>query len=169
MGSSMPLPTDLLEQARLLATCDKKRPKQANLRRAVSSTYYALFHLLVRDSTRRLLRGRAQAPFRPGFARAFSHLDVKRASRAFVAGTLPVLGAVTVPTELKFVAAAIVDLQEERQRVDYDLSTRFARGEVLSLIARAETAFRAWGEVRRRTAAHLFLTMLLAVGRLSNR
>ena len=169
MSSSLPIHADLLEQAKLLATCDKKRPKQANLRRAVSSTYYALFHLLVRDSTRRLLRGRSQAPFRHGLARAFSHVDIKRASRAFVAGMLPVFGAVTVPTELKFVAEAVVDLQEERQRADYDFSTRFARREVLSLIARAELAFRAWSEVRRRSAAHLFLTMLLAVGHLSNR
>lgn len=41
---------DLLQQARQLATLDLKKPKQANLRRAVSSTYYAIFHFLVRES-----------------------------------------------------------------------------------------------------------------------
>ena len=42
----MSLPEDLLEQAVHLATLDARRPKQANLRRAVSTAYYALFHLL---------------------------------------------------------------------------------------------------------------------------
>jgi hypothetical protein len=36
---------DLLEQAVRLAKLDAKRPKQANLRRAISSAYYALFQL----------------------------------------------------------------------------------------------------------------------------
>jgi hypothetical protein len=41
---------DLLEQAVTLATLDVRKPKQANLRRAVSSVYYAVFHLLVDES-----------------------------------------------------------------------------------------------------------------------
>jgi hypothetical protein len=39
-------PNDLLEQARHLANREPRRPKQASLRRAVSTAYYALFHLL---------------------------------------------------------------------------------------------------------------------------
>ncbi len=35
------------------------RPKQANLRRAVSTAYYALFHLLVHDATASLTLGGA--------------------------------------------------------------------------------------------------------------
>ena len=41
---------DLLEQARILAKLDVKKPKQANLRRAVSSAYYAVFHFLVHEA-----------------------------------------------------------------------------------------------------------------------
>jgi hypothetical protein len=44
----MSLHADLLEQAGNLARLDPTRPKQVNLRRAVSSAYYALFHLLTR-------------------------------------------------------------------------------------------------------------------------
>jgi hypothetical protein len=40
----MSLHADLLEQAEHLAQLDPTRPKQANLRRAVSSAYYALIH-----------------------------------------------------------------------------------------------------------------------------
>ena len=47
----MSLHADLLEQAEQLAQLDPRRPKQANLRRAVSSAYYALFHLLTSEAS----------------------------------------------------------------------------------------------------------------------
>ena len=47
---SVSLPRDLLAQARLLATKESSRPKQASLRHAISAAYYALFHLLVTDA-----------------------------------------------------------------------------------------------------------------------
>ena len=47
----MPYAADLLEQARHLAKRGKKRPRQASLRRAVSTAYYALFHLLISEAT----------------------------------------------------------------------------------------------------------------------
>ena len=44
-------PKHLLEQARTLLACDTKRPRQANLRRAVSASYYALCQLLIQGAT----------------------------------------------------------------------------------------------------------------------
>ena len=41
---------DLFSQAETLAKLDVKKPKQANLRRAVSSTYYGVFHFLVHEA-----------------------------------------------------------------------------------------------------------------------
>jgi hypothetical protein len=38
---------DLFAQAEMLAKVDATKPKQVNLRRAVSSAYYAVFHYLV--------------------------------------------------------------------------------------------------------------------------
>ncbi len=43
----MSLHDDLLIQATHLATLETTRPKQASLRRAVSTAYYALFHFLI--------------------------------------------------------------------------------------------------------------------------
>lgn len=40
------IPRDLLIQADHLVRLSPKRPKQVNLRRAVSSAYYAVFHAL---------------------------------------------------------------------------------------------------------------------------
>ena len=48
----MALSNDLLEQALHLATRESKRPRQASLRRAISSAYYGLFHLLIGEATR---------------------------------------------------------------------------------------------------------------------
>lgn len=41
---------DLLQQAHHLARLDRRRPKQASLRRAVSAAYYALFHHLIAEA-----------------------------------------------------------------------------------------------------------------------
>ena len=53
----MSLPRDLLAQATLLATKEPRRPRQASLRRSVSASHYALFHLLVDTAARRLVSG----------------------------------------------------------------------------------------------------------------
>ena len=45
----MPFPDDLLEQAIDLAMKETGEPKQAGLRRAVSTAYYALFHFLIEE------------------------------------------------------------------------------------------------------------------------
>jgi hypothetical protein len=42
----------MLEQSRDLANREPKRPRQASLRRAVSTAYYALFHLLATETTK---------------------------------------------------------------------------------------------------------------------
>ena len=41
---------DCWMQAVSLAKMDVKKPKQANLRRAISSAYYAVFHLLIDEA-----------------------------------------------------------------------------------------------------------------------
>jgi len=43
---------DLLEQSSHLANREPRRPRQASLRRAVSTAYYALFHLLIQEATK---------------------------------------------------------------------------------------------------------------------
>jgi len=60
----MSLPHDLLAQARLLATKEPRRPKDASLRRAVSTAYYALFHLLTDEASRFLISGSSRDPLR---------------------------------------------------------------------------------------------------------
>ena len=55
-------------------------PNQANVRRAVSSAYYALFHLLIRDA----ILNWKHPSHRSRLARTFDHKRMKEASTAFL-------------------------------------------------------------------------------------
>jgi hypothetical protein len=66
----------LLEQARHLARREKTRPRQASLRRAVSTAYYALFHMLIGEATLNWKR----VDQRDLLARFFEHGKMKTAS-----------------------------------------------------------------------------------------
>ena len=51
----MPDPADLLQAARLLLTADPQPPTGDRLRRAVSTAYYALFHMVLASGARRFV------------------------------------------------------------------------------------------------------------------
>ena len=165
----MSLHDDLLGQARQLSIKEPKRPLQASLRRAVSASYYALFHLLVDDATRRMFPGRDRAPLRHCLARAFLHGDMKKVAQQFSNDSVspkfaPGLNHQALQPELVGVAKAFVDLQQARHEADYDTARRFTRREVLDLLEEAEQAFADWRHVRRSIQAETFLAGLLAFG-----
>jgi hypothetical protein len=64
---------DLLEQAQHLANRERKEPRQASLRRAISTAYYALFHLLISEATLNWKR----VEYRDALARVFEHGNMK--------------------------------------------------------------------------------------------
>jgi hypothetical protein len=142
-------PADLLAQARHLATKDVGTPEQASLRRAVSTAYYALFHLLVSEASALLASG--DSKLQHLVARAFEHGDMHKACSTFASGgVLPALvdahyGSVTLPPELKAVAQAFVDLQGARHDADYATHRGWTRTEALTEVERAEKAFESWG------------------------
>lgn len=161
----MSLQADLLEQARHLLRREPRRPKQASLRRAVSAAYYALFHLLVHESSKRLISGTAHTPLRALTARAFEHGTMKQASRAFASGGLPThLQSILpqgVPRQLRRIAAAFVDLQHARHGADYDVTLKLTRNETRALVTQVEEVFQEWQTVREAPAARIYLTALL--------
>ena len=150
---------DLIALAEQLATMDRGKPKQAHLRRAVSTAYYALFHLLVEESCRvQMGSASSQKAYRHSLGRAFVHTVMKDACRSYAGGTLPSTIAkglpqsskmYAVPKPIQLIASRFVDLQESRHAADYDLRERFKRSDVLKLIdeTRADVdAFRKTGE-----------------------
>ena len=163
----MNLHTDLLRQAQHLAVKEPKRPLQASLRRAVSTAYYAIFHLLVDDATRRMFPGTHRASLRCCLARAFVHGDMKRVAQQFSDSALspklsPGLNWKALQPEIINVATVFADLQQARHEADYDTARRFTRREVLDLLDLVKQAFADWKSVRRSIQADTFLAGLLA-------
>lgn len=119
----MALHDDLLVQADQLAHLEKNKPKQANLRRAVSAAYYALFHYLVDQSTRFLVSGPQREGLRHQLARSFDHGQMKRTAQIFASPSASgnawraVLGGAPSAT-LVNVASAFIELQEARHEAD---------------------------------------------------
>jgi uncharacterized protein (UPF0332 family) len=142
---------DLLDQASHLANRDRTRPKQVNLRRAVSTAYYAPFHLLVDGAVSywRLERQRSL------LARSFDHRKMKGACGSCHPTTV----------ELRAVARAFVDLQKSRHLADYDNAKEWTKVEALTEISNARSAFAAWEPIKTTTEAQDFLLALFAADR----
>jgi len=152
----MNLAEDLLEQANHLARREKGKPKQASLRRAVSTAYYAVFHLLVAEAVGNWKRSDQRAKL----ARAFEHGRMKQASIKTRSAKFDGESALAV-AGLKTVANAFIRLQEFRHEADYDDSLRLARTDVVSWIALASDAFASWSAIRNERIAQDYLLALL--------
>lgn len=133
---------DLLDQATHLARRDPNRPKQANLRRAISTAYYALFHLLVSEAVSywRLERQRAL------LSRSFEHRKMKNACT----------NNKIQNADIQYVAEAFVDLQQARNLADYDSSKAWTKFEVMTHINTAGEAFLMWEIVKSQDSAQDF-------------
>ena len=162
----MSLHADLRAQARHLATLDRTRPRQANLRRAVSAAYYSLFHLMIYEATGMMFGWhRDRRGFRRALARGFSHQSMAAACKSFQGGTLPTsitaaVGSLPIPAERRDLAAAFAKLQEERHRADYNMALPFTRSEVLSLLRELDRVVGGWQRIRMQPAARFFLMAL---------
>lgn len=159
----MRLASDYLEQARHLATRERTRPKQASLRRAVSSAYYALFHLLSDEASKTLVRGmRNSADLQARTARTLDHGAMARACRAFSAGALPSSLRFLLPldADLRLVAERFAEAQENRHLADYNLQVTFNRTDTLNFIDQVEEAFDAYNRIQESDATTYFLFAL---------
>jgi hypothetical protein len=167
----MSFPLDLLEQAEHLSKREPKRPRQASLRRSISTAYYALFHLLTSDATAILGRDMTIAA-RQGLARSFDHNEMKRACNFFSSATAPTKEkaprqlaptlAAPVSTDLQTVALAFIRLQEARHDADYDLNRAWNRFTVQQHLVLAKGAFAAWGRLKKSHEANVFAIALVA-------
>jgi uncharacterized protein (UPF0332 family) len=142
----MALHDELLEQAQHLATREHRQPRQASLRRAVSSAYYALFHLLIAEAVSKW----KISTQRPQLARIFEHARMNAASeRVLNMKLFPFTGHdPAVVGNLKKIATTFSQLYEQRQTADYDLATQWSRTEVLALIESVVEAFKSVKAIR---------------------
>jgi hypothetical protein len=146
------LPADLIDQARHLCQKEPRRPKQASLRRAIPTAYYALFHGLLSAAAVCFPSHRHRA-LRPSLMRVFKHREMAEACqrllrlRAQPAAMASFLGGAALPPDLGTVAEAFVALQQARHEADYDLARRYTRPEAQALVDIAGAALQALGRL----------------------
>ena len=164
------LAEDLRTQAHHLVSLDVRKPKQANLRRAISTAYYALFHLLLADCALRM-SPRTPAGLAPRIARSLTHSEMRDVCVAISSGNPASILLGPHPTgfsaELSVVAKAFVSLQEARHRADYDIAASYSRPNALDALQTLNKAFLAWEKIRKHDEATVFLAALLFARRWS--
>lgn len=146
----MPFPDDLLELACDLAL----NPKQAGITRAVSTAYYALFHLPIDEAVSNWTVERQRSIL----ARTFDHGKMK-AICDDVLKTVKSGGK--IPPELNTVAHNFIQLQQHRHMADYDNSKQWSHTDVLNVLTLATDAFAAWRKISAQDAAQDYLLQLL--------
>jgi hypothetical protein len=109
-------------------------PTHADLKRAVSTAYYAVFHALCWNAADTLI-GRARASRgSPAWRQTYRAME-----HGFAKGQCEKRAIISkFPAEIRAFAQAFVILQERRQSADYDPSSVFQASEVEELIIRAE-------------------------------
>jgi len=150
---------DLLTQAGELIHKNEPKSPQADLRRAVSTAYYALFPLLISETT--LNWGRDSS--RDAFGRIFEHALMRKASQRLLHSRLfPFVGEdPKLVQDLKTVAQAFVQLQDKRHIADYHNGIRWTPVESLSEVTTARKAFQIWASIRNEDIAQEYLVSLL--------
>jgi len=149
----MPFPEDLLQQAYDLAYKETTDPKQASLRRAVSTAYYALFHLLIDEAVGKWAIERQRSIL----ARTFEHSKMKAICDDVLKSFK---GGGGLPPELNTVAHNFIQLQQHRHTADYDNSKQWSRTDVLNVLTLATDAFNAWLAISTQDAAQDYLLQL---------
>lgn len=126
----------MIVTARKLANSGPKKPRQADLKRAISTAYYALFHAVAKDAADMLVGIGSNRPDRAWSQvfRALQHGDAKSACEA--------VRNLDFPDTIKSCADAFVALQQKRHDADYDPDHRVSRADALDAIQLAEDAIR---------------------------
>lgn len=146
---------ELLGTARRLARANPGKPRQSDLKRAISTAYYALFHALAKDCADRLVgtgRDRPDKAWRHAY-RALNHGDVKNACKQ--------LRSLGFPTELIQVGDIFQGLMVQRHSADYDPTHRVTRADALAVIALAEEGIAKLGSATVRDRVALAIQLLL--------
>jgi uncharacterized protein (UPF0332 family) len=146
--------TDFLLAAEDLLDTGQGAPRQANLRKACSAVYYALFHTLCETCANTLVRDQTTQRAWTQMYRALEHGDAKKnCKRSEVIGRFP--------AEMQNFADRFVQMQEKRHRADYDPNPRFYKSEIATDIEAARVAIEDFRDVavrhRRAFATYMIL------------
>ena len=141
---------DLLQQA--VALVHTAPPTQASLRRAVSTAYYAVFHLLIAEA----VANWSNAALRPQLGRAYDHGTMRQASVQTANKGDPIAVA-----GLRLVARTFDELYGQRHFADYNLTKDLTPTEALSQVTSAATVFKTWPSIGSVQIAQEYLVSLV--------
>jgi uncharacterized protein (UPF0332 family) len=164
----MSLVEELLEHAQFLASLDEQTTSQANIRRAISASYYAVFHLLSAAVAEQVSPG-FPAGLRECTQRALSHSQMFNVAKAFsqqgqkTVKSLPKGFVLPDPisAELASIASDFQELQEARHAADYDVLRKFDPVDAISYVQEAEKVFKDWETEKHSKNAPVFLAALI--------
>ena len=152
----------LLDQALHLATIDKKRPNQANLRRSISASYYALFHYLIDEAINLMYHPKGESSLKYYLARTFRHNNMKEVAEKFSGRSTPgnlrqVFDSDTLNEKLRSVANAFIFLQDARIQADYNLMIDFKRQDAEDCYCTSKESFSNWKNIEDKIQSDTYL------------
>lgn len=155
---------DLLALAQDIAALPSIERRQANIRRAISTAYYALFHLLIAEATLNW----ARLELRPVLARFFDHGPMNSASinkesdlNTYFKANPPDGPERNVADHLHTVAKTFVQAQQRRIDADYNLIKDIDETEMLTQLETVSAAFKSWNAIRGDPTAQAYLLSML--------
>ena len=139
-------PDEMLLTARQLV--DNAIPSQADLRRAVSTAYYFMFHKLLKTATERFIGSRLNSAYEE-FYRSFSHQQMKQVCEDITAAQVkqPLAARLgfNAPTEnVQDFGRGFIELQQNRHEADYNPRKLHNFQDSSSLVQLAEDAMAAF-------------------------
>ena|SRR6266481_8262627 len=160
-------PEHLFEQAeKLIVPSQAGAPRQVDLRRAISSAYYGIFHATLIAAADHFVGATRRSTTEYALVyRNINHGLLKKLCLQVIKPTLPANFAPYGPRnafglDIRAFAAALVELQEKRHSADYDPLVRMTSSDALLAVrlARSAAARFKGASARRRNA---FLTFLV--------
>ena len=139
-------PDHLFEQANRLITPQTGRPRQVDIRRAISAAYYGIFHAIVTAAVDQFVGVTNRDESRYGLAyRSVDHGKLRKLCEEVQKSKLSAKFKNYAPSagfgaNVLALAETIVELQEKRHAADYDVMIRMNRSDAAFAIAGAKAA-----------------------------
>jgi hypothetical protein len=136
----------LFEQADKLIAPQTGRPRQADIRRAISSAYYGVFHATITRAVDQFVGATSRDKNHYGLAyRSVSHLRLREICNEVRKSTQsqkyqPYVPSTGFGSNIVAFAEAVIELQERRHSADYDIMLRMSRSDAVAAIAAARAA-----------------------------
>ena len=141
-------PLDFIQTARDLAKgSGVGRPREVNLRRAISTAYYGLFHFMTENCANTLVGGPNSGRSLSAWTQTHRALQHRSARKRCADGRIR-----KFPPELQELADRFVDMQQKRHNADYNPDETFFKSGVVRDIRAAEEAIQRASRVKDRRA-----------------